>query len=104
MRLATRCLLAKGWHPRHIAGLFRSKFEDPAYGWMGCWDGYSPAFRADFYVRLFAGQVAVELDRLADFHCNGLRAQGCCRESEPPCDLAPYHAALSQGRPFHHTL
>lgn len=100
MRLATRCLLAKGWHPRHIAGLFRSKFEDPSYGWMGCWDGYSPAFRADFYVRLFAGQVAVGLDRLADFHCDGLRSQGCCRESASPCDLAPYHAALSPGSPI----
>lgn len=95
MRLATRCLLGKGWHPRHIAGLFRSKFEDPSYGWMGCWDGYSPAFRADFYVRLFSGQIAVGLDQLGDFHCDGLRAQGFCWKSEPPCDLAPYQAALS---------
>jgi hypothetical protein len=95
MRLATRCLLGKGWHPRHIAGLFRSKFEDPSYGWMGCWDGYSPAFRADFYVRLFSGQIAVGLDQLGDFHCDGLRAQGFCWKGEPPCDLAPYRAALS---------
>jgi hypothetical protein len=94
MRLVTRCLLAKGWHPRHIAGLVRSKFEDPAHEWMGCWEGYSPAFRADFYVRLFAGQIAVELDQLVDFHCDGMKAQGLCWKSDPPCDLTPYQAAL----------
>ncbi len=104
MRLATRCLLAKGWHPRHIAGLFRSKFEDPSYGWMDCWDGYSPAFRADFYVRLFAGQIALGLDRLEDFHCHALREQGFCREGEPPCDVAPYREALTPGhRESRHT-
>jgi hypothetical protein len=97
MRLATRCLLAKGWHPRHIAGLFRSKFEDPAYGWMGCWDGYSPAFRADFYVRLFSGQIAIGLDRLNDFDCDGLGAQGFCWKGEHPCDLTPFRRALSPG-------
>lgn len=97
MRLATRCLLAKGWHPRHIAGLFRSKFEDPAYGWMGCWDGYSPAFRADFYVRLFSGQIAIGLDRLNDFDCDGLGAQGFCLKGEHPCDLTPFRRALSLG-------
>lgn len=98
MRLATRCLLARGWHPRHIAGLFRSKFEDSAHGWGRSWEGYSPAFRADFYVRIFAGQIALELDSLADFHCEGLRAQGFCWKNEDPCDLAPFHATLSAGR------
>ena len=51
----TEALLAKGWHPRHIAGLIRSKFERD-YGWGERWVDYSPAMRADFYVRIFAGQ------------------------------------------------
>ena len=95
MRLVTRCLLAKGWHPRHIAGLVRSKFEDPVHEWRGCWEGYSPRFRADFYVRLFAGQIATGLDRLSDFHCEGLQAQGFCWQGNPPCDLRPFHDILS---------
>ncbi|MBL9152378.1 MAG: hypothetical protein JNK37_07835 [Verrucomicrobiales bacterium] len=33
IQLLTRCLLAEGWHPRHIAGLVRSKYENPAFNW-----------------------------------------------------------------------
>jgi hypothetical protein len=54
MRKVTEALLAKGWHPRHIAGLIRSKFERD-YGWGDQWIDYSPSMRADFYVRIFAG-------------------------------------------------
>jgi hypothetical protein len=43
-----------GWHPRHVAGLVRSKFEHD-YGWGDRWRGYSPAMRADFYTRIFTG-------------------------------------------------
>jgi len=94
MRLVTRCLLAKGWHPRHIAGLVRSKFEDPAHGWGDCWESYSPTFRADFYVRLFAGQLATGLDRLDDFHCDKVAKGDFCWPGDPPCDLRPYRDIL----------
>lgn len=98
MRLVTRCLLAKGWHPRHIAGLVRSKFEDPVHGWGNRWQGYSPAFRADFYVRLFAGQIVCGLDPLADFRCDGLKAEGFCWPGELPCDVRPFHDRLVSDR------
>lgn len=55
MRAVTEALLERGWHPRHIAGLVRSKFERD-YSWGNQWSGYSPAMRADFYVRIFAGR------------------------------------------------
>ena len=55
MQKVTEALLDKGWHPRHIAGLIRSKFERD-YGWGEQWVDYSPAMRADFYVRIFSGQ------------------------------------------------
>lgn len=99
IRLVTRCLLARGWHPRHIAGLVRSKFEDPAFGWGDCWREYSPSFRADFYVRLVAGQLATGLDRMSDFNCPGQRATGFCWPGDPPCDLGPLHDALAQPAP-----
>lgn len=95
IRLVTRCLLARGWHPRHIAGLVRSKFEDPVFGWGDCWHGYSPGFRADFYVRLAAGQLATGLDEMKDFNCPGQRSTGFCWPGDPPCDLGPLHDALA---------
>jgi hypothetical protein len=55
MRMVVDALLQRGWHPRHIAGLIRSKFERD-HGWGTQWDEYSPALRADFYARIFAGR------------------------------------------------
>lgn len=62
MKLVTGALLDRGWHPRHIAGLIRSKFERD-YGWGEEWKDYSPALRADYYTRIFSGErtpVAME--------------------------------------------
>ena len=78
IQLVTRCLLAEGWHARHIAGFIRSKFEDPAYHWGVDWRDYDPAIRADFYVRLFAGQHATGLDGLLDMNCVSTQAKGFC--------------------------
>jgi len=52
VRLVVRCLLSLGWHPRHIAGLVRSKYERD-YNWGDQWDGYDPATRADFFCEDF---------------------------------------------------
>ncbi len=55
MKAVTEALLDRGWHPRHIAGLIRSKFERD-HGWGQEWKDYSPALRADYYTRIFAGR------------------------------------------------
>jgi hypothetical protein len=57
MRAVVEALLDRGWHPRHIAGLIRSKFERD-HGWGGQWREYSPAMRADFYARIFSARRA----------------------------------------------
>jgi hypothetical protein len=57
IRAVTEALVESGWHPRHVAGLIRSKFERD-YGWGDHWLDYSPAMRADFYVRIFASTAA----------------------------------------------
>jgi hypothetical protein len=64
IQLVTRVLLADGWHPRHIAGLIRSKFENPIFGWGVDWHDYEPSTRADFYTRLFAGLWATGVNIL----------------------------------------
>ena len=100
IQLLTRCLLAEQWHPRHIAGLIRSKFENPDFNWGVSWGDYVPAIRADFYTRLFAGMHAVGLDHLIDLNCTSTREKGFCF---PPaeggvCTLEPSHMNLQTQR------
>jgi sugar phosphate isomerase/epimerase len=100
MQLVTRCLLAGGWHPRHIAGFIRSKFENPLHQWGNQWDDFVPAIRADFYTRLFAGLYETGLDPLIDFNCTSIREKGFCFTpgGESPCTLEPYRARLAAGK------
>jgi hypothetical protein len=72
-----RALVANGWHPRHIAGLIRSKYERD-YGWGPRWFTYDAAQRADFYTRLFCGLLADGLDPLIDFNCKSTQEKGYC--------------------------
>lgn len=95
MQLVTRCLLAEGWHPRHIAGLIRSKFENPAHGWGVNWSDYEAATRADFYTRLFAGLHATGVDRLVDFNCTSTLEKGFCFAVDGrPCELETRRSRL----------
>jgi hypothetical protein len=88
MQMVTRCLLAEGWHPRHIAGLIRSKFENPAHGWGTDWSDYEAATRADFYTRMFACLHLTGLDRLVDFNCVSMREKMFCfQPQEAFCEL-----------------
>lgn len=78
IQLVTRTLLAEGWHPRHIAGLIRSKFSNPIHRWGIDWQDYEPGTRADFYTRLFVGQLATGVDQLVDFNCRSMQEKGFC--------------------------
>ena len=77
IQAVTRALLSVGWHPRHIAGLIRSKYERN-HGWREDWSKYDAAMRADYYVRLFAGQIATGLDGGIDANCVSHAEKGCC--------------------------
>ena len=95
IQLVARSLLAQGWHPRHIAGLIRSKFDDPSFGWGIDWHDYEAATRADFYTRLFTGLHLVGLDRLIDFNCTSTREKGFCFPPPTgPCSLEPDRQTL----------
>ncbi|ADH85925.1 hypothetical protein [Desulfurivibrio alkaliphilus] len=86
IRQVVTALLALDWHPRHIAGLIRSKYERD-YGWGGKWYLYDAASRADFYTRVFAGLIATGLDRLQDFNCVSAREKGLCLNDGGACAL-----------------
>jgi hypothetical protein len=60
-------LLERGWHPRHIAGLIRSKYERD-YRWLNLWYVYDAGTRADFHTRVLAGMIRLGRDHaMADF-------------------------------------
>lgn len=77
LQTLTRTLMGMGWHPRHIAGLVRSKYERD-HGWGREWAKYDAATRADFYIRIFAGQIATGLDLLLDHNCVSHQEKGYC--------------------------
>jgi hypothetical protein len=66
IRLLTHVMLALGWHPRHVSGLIRSKYERD-FGWIPPWREYEPGIRADFYTRLFSGLFYTGIDQVEDF-------------------------------------
>lgn len=108
VRRLVRVMLALGWHPRHIAGWIRSRFEHD-YGWGDRWRSYDPAARADFYTRIFAGSVAAGLDGLVDFNCQSAREEKLCFVEPCPENLERYRKSLLDRRnherlarrPFH---
>jgi hypothetical protein len=101
MRLITRVMLALGWHPRHIAGLIRSKFERD-FGWGDQWQGYDPSMRADFYTRIFAGLFAVGRDDLVDLNCQSSKEENTCTVAECPGNLEWFRqSALARRRYYH---
>lgn len=92
-----RVLMSLGWHPRHIAGLIRSKYERD-FGWGEQWYDYDAATRADFYTRIFAGRIATGSDDLDDFRCQSIRAKGYCPLNQCDQDLEPYRQRLLEAR------
>jgi hypothetical protein len=97
MRAVTRALLALGWHPRHIAGLIRSKFERD-FGWGDQWTEYDPAMRADFYVRIFSGPFAAGADDLVDFNCQSCKEEQWCPVKECADNLDTFRNAALERR------
>ncbi len=54
IQLLTKVLMRDNWHPKHVAGLIRSKYERN-HGWGSLWYEYDASTRANFFVRLVAG-------------------------------------------------
>jgi hypothetical protein len=91
-------MLALGWHPRHIAGYIRSKYEKD-YNWGVHWSKYDPGTRADFYVRIFTGLFVLGSDDLVDFNCKSMMEKGYCFPPEGGCeDLERYRVSLLERR------
>jgi hypothetical protein len=89
----THVMRAKGWHPRHIAGLVRSKYERD-HGWGRQWYVYDAATRSDFYIRLFAGLMERGSGSLGlSRYSSVMQAMHVCEETGDTCscpELATY--------------
>jgi len=77
IQLLTRVLTKMNWHPKHIAGLIRSRYERN-YNWGDFWNKYDACTRAQFYVRLFAGLIADHIDNEQDLNCISHQEKGYC--------------------------
>ncbi|MBI2957998.1 MAG: hypothetical protein HYY32_04060 [Chloroflexi bacterium] len=89
----SRVLVSRGWHPRSVAGLIRSRFERD-FSWGPNWLYYDAAARADFYVRLHGGLVADGLDDLRDFNCISHQEKGYCPKPWCGFSLGSYKTGL----------
>ncbi|HET9298922.1 MAG TPA: hypothetical protein VFO11_03190 [Candidatus Polarisedimenticolaceae bacterium] len=96
IQLVVRVLLSLGWHPRHVAGLIRSRWERSP-GAAREWSVYSPARRADFYVRLFTSIFVTGLDELVSFNCRSQAERGGC-PSGCPRNLLEFRDSLLERR------
>jgi len=78
LQALTRSLLARGWHPQHIAGLIYSRWTEGP-GWPpDQWKHYDVQSRSAFYVRVFAGLVAAGIDGQIDHNCVSHQEKGYC--------------------------
>jgi hypothetical protein len=99
IELVVRVLLALRWHPRHIAGLLRSRYERD-YNWGDHWLIHDAATRADFYTRIFAGLFGTGLDDLVDFNAQSIAEKGLHVQPEDGCRIAALRETLLERR--HH--
>jgi len=72
------------WHPKHIAGLIRSKYERN-YGWEVDFFKYDANTWACSWVRIYAGMMAVGTDDLCDFNCISHQEKGISWAGKPYC-------------------
>lgn len=89
----TRFLMSEGWHPRHIAGLIRSKYERN-FHWGYYWFKYDACLRAEQRVRIFASLIETRLDQGLDFNCVSHKEKGLCFAERCPFNLVDYREQL----------
>jgi hypothetical protein len=90
---ATRMLLALGWSSSEIVAAIRERFESDV-AWGDSWVHRDRTYRAQFYVRLFAGLIDSGLDQLIDLNCVSHKEKGYCPGAWCSYNLADYQALL----------
>ena len=89
IQTVTRVMTKLGLHPRRIAELIRSKYEED-HNWGRRWLEYDALTRAHFYVRLFSGFIYDGTDNEEDFNCISHQEKGYCWKPWCGHNLANY--------------
>lgn len=96
LRTVALVLWSMGWHPRSIAALVQSRYEQD-HDWGTLWQRHDAASRAEFHARLFCGAAAEGLED-GTFSCDTLAQKGLCRTEGCGYDLAPLLRRLRRQR------
>jgi hypothetical protein len=96
LRTVALVLWSMGWHPRSIAALVRSRYEQD-HDWGTLWQRHDAATRATFHARLFCGAAAEGLEDGA-FSCGTQAQNGLCRSDACGYDLEPMFRSLRSRR------
>jgi hypothetical protein len=92
-----RVLTALAWPPEAIARRIHAAYcQDHAWG--RTWVAMDPAWRAEFYTRLFAGMIATGADTLVDLNCVSHQEKGYCRVPDCRSNLAELRDRLQARR------
>ncbi len=79
----------KWWHPKHVAGLIRSKYERD-FDWEYNWDKYDAFMHANNWVRFYAGLLATGIDQRTDQNCISHQEKGLCLRPSCGFNLGDY--------------
>jgi hypothetical protein len=79
----------KWWHPKHVAGLIRSKYERN-HGWSYNWNKHDANAHANVWVRMYAGLLAAGLDQRTDQNCISHQEKGLCPQPFCGYNLGDY--------------
>ena len=96
LRTVALVLWSMGWHPRTIAALVRSRYEQD-HDWGTLWKRHDAAGRAEFYVRVFCGAAAEGLED-GVFSCGTQAQNGLCLTDGCGYDLEPLFRRLRRQR------
>ena len=77
------------WHPKHVAGLIRSKYERD-FQWDYRFDKHDAAHHANTWVRFYAGLLATGLDERVDQNCISHQEKELCTQSGCGYNLGNY--------------
>ncbi|MFC1854223.1 hypothetical protein ACFL27_28905 [candidate division CSSED10-310 bacterium] len=85
IQTVVRTLCSKEWwHPKHVAGLIRSKYERN-FGWEIDWTKYDANMWALGWTRFYAGMLADGTDHKEDFNCLSHQQKGIAWADRPFC-------------------
>jgi hypothetical protein len=92
-----RVLTALDWPPSAIARRIYEAYRREGE-WGGTWEQMDPAYRAEFYTRLFAGMIHTGTDSLIDLNCVSHQEKGYCRVPDCRANLAELRDRLQARR------